>query len=292
MTYRVGNHHGVTIVNETDTAPCGRPDHDCARGHLVAVVVNGDQELAKRICELLNDGCTGGAAEALDHVAVRIANAADDFDTDALATMRDILEATAAELGVDETAPACPEHGIGDHDCAEHAPPSPLSATETAQTGPARGSGYTEAATAISEGSAFTRAEYERWWSRIDDESLRTLPEPERTLTAHVLALQDRIDQLDDPDDHDRKHGISCRCMAARCACAYDHPDAVCGTHGPRAPERKAQTAHLIRQDYGTTECCHRIPAAIPPTERLTLHPDAATCGIAAREPERKADQA
>lgn len=43
-----------------------------------------------------------GAAEALEHVAERIANAADDFDTDALKTLRIILEATAADLGIDE----------------------------------------------------------------------------------------------------------------------------------------------------------------------------------------------
>lgn len=54
MTYRAGNHHGVTIVNEADTTPCGRDGHDCARGHLAAVVVNGDWELAERICALLN----------------------------------------------------------------------------------------------------------------------------------------------------------------------------------------------------------------------------------------------
>lgn len=52
--YRAGNHHGITIVREGDGARCGRPDHDCARGHLVAVVVNGGQELAERICQLLN----------------------------------------------------------------------------------------------------------------------------------------------------------------------------------------------------------------------------------------------
>lgn len=56
MTYRVGNHHGVTIVREPDQQAvcCNREDHDCTRGHLVAVVVNGDQALAERICDLLN----------------------------------------------------------------------------------------------------------------------------------------------------------------------------------------------------------------------------------------------
>jgi len=54
-TYRTGTHHGVTIVREGDGARCGRADHDCERGHLVAVVVDGDQALAERICALLNN---------------------------------------------------------------------------------------------------------------------------------------------------------------------------------------------------------------------------------------------
>jgi hypothetical protein len=54
-TYRTGGHHGVTIVREGDGSRCGRPEHDCDRGHLIAVVVDGGQELAERICALLND---------------------------------------------------------------------------------------------------------------------------------------------------------------------------------------------------------------------------------------------
>lgn len=85
-TYRTGNHWGVTIVREGDdvvhliadgqatTTCCGKAPFELARrdGHrltveasaatcprrqgdqLVAVVVNGDQELAERICTLLN----------------------------------------------------------------------------------------------------------------------------------------------------------------------------------------------------------------------------------------------
>lgn len=53
-TYRVGTHHGVTICREDDDHRCDLPGHDCARGHLVAVVVNGDVELAGRICAALN----------------------------------------------------------------------------------------------------------------------------------------------------------------------------------------------------------------------------------------------
>lgn len=53
-TYRVGSHHGITINREGDGARCGRPDHDCDRGHLVAVVIDGGEEFAERICALLN----------------------------------------------------------------------------------------------------------------------------------------------------------------------------------------------------------------------------------------------
>ncbi len=49
MTYRTGNHHGVTIVDESPGVCCGRLGHDCKRGHLVAVVVDGGEELAERI---------------------------------------------------------------------------------------------------------------------------------------------------------------------------------------------------------------------------------------------------
>jgi hypothetical protein len=46
-TYRTGNHWGITIVREGD---------DEQDAQLVAVVVNGDQALAERICALLNAG--------------------------------------------------------------------------------------------------------------------------------------------------------------------------------------------------------------------------------------------
>lgn len=53
-TYRTGTHHGITICVEGDGQICDRPGHDCARGHLVAVIVNGDLALAERIAALLN----------------------------------------------------------------------------------------------------------------------------------------------------------------------------------------------------------------------------------------------
>lgn len=55
VSYRTGSHHGVTIIREGDGYRCGRSDHDCARGHMVAVVTNEDQKLAERICLLLNE---------------------------------------------------------------------------------------------------------------------------------------------------------------------------------------------------------------------------------------------
>lgn len=131
-TYRTGNHHGVTIVDENPNARCGRPGHDCARGHLVAVVVDGGEELAERICALLNgaqaladsDGfCPGhgtpdrtylrGASEALAEVRRRMIR---QYPALSDATSRIIRDA-AAELGIGEHghqhAPGTPPHSHG-----------------------------------------------------------------------------------------------------------------------------------------------------------------------------------
>lgn len=51
-TYRTGNHWGVTIVAEP--TPEAGSNLEQAGSSLVAVVVNGDQALAERICALLN----------------------------------------------------------------------------------------------------------------------------------------------------------------------------------------------------------------------------------------------
>lgn len=73
-------------------------------------------------------------------------------------------------------------------------------------------------------------AEYDSWWfDNTDDrgELLSSLPEPIKTLAAHVQALQARIDKLPDPTDAEADpHGWD-----TQCACAYDHPDAVCAVH-------------------------------------------------------------
>jgi hypothetical protein len=52
MPYRTGNHWGVTIVRETPI-----DGMTAVNAELVAVVVNGDQALAERICALLNGNC-------------------------------------------------------------------------------------------------------------------------------------------------------------------------------------------------------------------------------------------
>jgi hypothetical protein len=55
MTYRTDNHHGVTIVREgVAPRPGSNLEQAGSSAELVAVVVNGDQELAERICALLN----------------------------------------------------------------------------------------------------------------------------------------------------------------------------------------------------------------------------------------------
>jgi hypothetical protein len=84
-----------------------------------------------------------------------------------------------------------------------------------------------------------TRTEYADWWNdnTDDDGELLPLDDPATaTLAAHVQELQLRIDRLMDPDEHDAQHNADarpggCRCYLTRCACAYDHPDAVCMVH-------------------------------------------------------------
>jgi hypothetical protein len=61
----------------------------------------------------------------------------------------------------------------------------------------------------------------------------------------------------------------------------------VCGPDCPR------ETVHLIRDGSATAACCYQTPfeLAYRDGHRLTVEPDAVTCGIVPREPERKADQ-
>lgn len=94
-TYRVGNHHGVTIVREDDGHTCARPDHDCERGHLVAVITNDNWELAERICALLNAYMPSACTRVGQH------------NCDGEWRNHDRYEA-AAELGVGEDAPGSP----------------------------------------------------------------------------------------------------------------------------------------------------------------------------------------
>lgn len=88
-----------------------------------------------------------------------------------------------------------------------------------------------------------TQDEYAKWWMDNTDaygEFRADLPELVATLAEHVMALQGRIDRLMDPDEHDLQHNAvarpgGCRCYLTRCACAYDHPGAVCMSHEQRA---------------------------------------------------------
>lgn len=142
-TYRTGNNWGVTIVREAHDDPCpASVDGRCAesgeihpkckpgqcrydqtgarRGQLVAVVVNGDRDLAEWICERLNAPTpdvpyTRGAREALNWVRHELDRLCPPAVVATVAILQ-LLDRAAAELGVPETAP-------------ETAP----SATETAQ---------------------------------------------------------------------------------------------------------------------------------------------------------------
>ncbi len=90
--YRTGRHWGVTIVREgerpaelDDCAFCVASSTGClihkpVEAELVAVVVNGDQALAERICTLLND---------------REASARSGYDQ-AIATLLGVVERTGS----------------------------------------------------------------------------------------------------------------------------------------------------------------------------------------------------
>lgn len=168
-TYRTGNHWGVTIVREGNPDPdprcrgeyhgadggacgvCGWDSHalDRPADQLVAVVVNGDQELAERICELLNAPTpdvpyASGAREALAEVRRRLdrwSKLADDGERLDPALAYGILRAAAAELGLGEEAPVWPQDRATDITYgSEDAPPSPLSASVSASQPQTQGS--------------------------------------------------------------------------------------------------------------------------------------------------------
>jgi len=66
--------------------------------------------------------------------------------------------------------------------------------------------------------------EYNKFWTDIGFEPENLDDELTKTLATHVLALMDRLDTLPYEDF------CSC-CGAGQCACAYDHPEAVCMVH-------------------------------------------------------------
>lgn len=81
--------------------------------------------------------------------------------------------------------------------------------------------------------------EYARWWienTDDDGELLASLPEPDATLAAHIMALQERIDRLPEPDDP------MPNTWSTQCACAYDDPRAVCMTHEIAVRDAHAQS--------------------------------------------------
>lgn len=100
-TYRTGNNWGVTIVRE------GRGPEDVMGHHsgdeLVAVVVNGDRELAERICELMNAPTpdvpyTNGAREALAEMRRQMGGSDDGGPT--FPGFEQMLRRAAAEVGI------------------------------------------------------------------------------------------------------------------------------------------------------------------------------------------------
>ena len=142
-TYRTGNHWGVTIVREGDVFTQGRMEPNGpvqpprrVGDQLVAVVVNGDQDLAQDICFRLNSVTpdvdhTNGAREALAWVRRALDIAAKPDEQLFAATVHEILRHAAAELGVDEDAPsAC----VSSPQSPEHAPVQGSAWAEALQT--------------------------------------------------------------------------------------------------------------------------------------------------------------
>jgi hypothetical protein len=100
MTYRTGNHWGVTIVREEPIDGMTAVD-----AQLVAVVVNGDQALAERIAWLLTHACPtcmGPQRETVDMVC-------QTCGTDYAAGSRS-APVDSCTCGVAGPDPACPVH--------------------------------------------------------------------------------------------------------------------------------------------------------------------------------------
>lgn len=197
VTYRTGI-DGVTIVAEGDT----RGGDDSRPDQLAAVVVNGDQALAERICSLLNDAHTPdvdlarGATEALAHVrrvldgwiegakanheglGHRDERAGEEcwtqFHPD---DIRNMVTDAAAELGVAEDAPSA---RVGSTETAQNASgvaectPDAHSGSEAVQRlTDAHGRTHPDGPTQPADGDAFHR--------------LDSTPEPIRSPIWHIV---------------------------------------------------------------------------------------------------------
>lgn len=137
-TYRTGNHWGVTIVREQPIDGMTAVD-----AQLVAVVVNGDQALAERICALLNEG--SALAAILDRWEGRTGEAYDirqlTEDLRAIAPPRP-LSASVSDLSpplVGRVGIADPNAAEGECDCGHeglpaewHSRPCPLARVRVA----------------------------------------------------------------------------------------------------------------------------------------------------------------
>jgi hypothetical protein len=140
MTYRTGNHWGVTVVDE-------QPDG----AQLVAVVVNGDQALAERICALLN----GAHTPDVDH-----AGSTAEGWAQAIATLRGVAARTgspAATWAADYLRADPDRQGPREDD-----PCGPTSSTQTAEQRSVVG-GHGQGDLSGSEGQPTHPGETWRW---------------------------------------------------------------------------------------------------------------------------------
>lgn len=205
-TYRVGNHHGVTIVREGDGHRCDLDGHDCARGHLVGVMLTAED--AALVVEALN-------GTPASQAAARCAKCGN-----ALAACQDCGK--PAQCGEPWCVDCQPEEGWLTSETVSAATVADVMAIVDAP--------YQPGIDVRLEGADSCHDDYADWWQEHTDddgELLVSLPEPVATLAAHVMALQERIDKLADPTTAE----LDPRGWDTRCACAYDHPDAVCMVH-------------------------------------------------------------
>lgn len=240
-TYRTGNHWGVTIVRE---APASHSIIEPAQ--LIAVVVNGDQALAERICALLN--ADDSAADAIRNFAI-VAEAATDLSerlrhTDRAQALRDSdghcdgTRCRHGEVSVSpedvaaraELADSIDRPGWSGHSGARR----PLSATDSAEQAPAVGR---DGKDALSGSQAPTRPRLNGpMVDRLRKCAADTSPNWDGKITIYPPEARELVALIDAEAGGKPQPADSCTCDMRR------GPDPACPVHhgrrarGPKPP--------------------------------------------------------